>query len=124
MKVKREFKKSYFLPWYEDFIRSWASKHNLVSSFETEGDQSLDNNDDYEGNCSNVGQRYTVKRNVEDLNLNPSKKTKLEQRKSKKNVKNFEDLEEIEIIKEVHEEIKAKQKKKEQSDKVFTGPFF
>ena len=61
-------------------------------------------------------ERHAVERNVEDLNVNPSKKTKQEQRKSKKNVKNSKDLDEIEKIKELYEEIKAKQKKKEQSE--------
>ena len=61
-----------------------------------------------------MGELHAVEPNVEDLNVNPFKKTKLEQRKSKKNVKNSKDLEETEIITELYEEIKAKQRKKEQ----------
>ena len=105
-----------FLAWYEDFIRPRVSKDNLVSSIETRYDQSFDEEDDYVDNDPNVGERHAVKRNIEDLNVNPSKKAKLEQRKSKENVKNYKDLEEIEIIKELQEEITEKQKKKDKSE--------
>ena len=59
-----------------------------------------------------MAEHHAIRRNVEDLNVNPSKKTKIEQWKSKKNVKVSKDLEQIEIIKELHEEIKAKNKRK------------
>ena len=102
------------MAWYGDFICPWVSKDNLVSSIETKDDHSIDDDDDYEYNGSNLGELHAVEPNVEDLNVNPFKKTKLEQRKSKKNVKNSKDLEETEIITELYEEIKAKQRKKEQ----------
>ena len=82
-----------------------VSKDNLVSSIKNE-------DDDYEDNSSNVAEHHAIQRNVEDLNVNPPKKTKIEQWKSKKNVKVSKDLEQIEIIKELHEEIKAKNKRK------------
>ena len=80
--------------------------------------------DDCEDDSSSVADRQAIERNVEDLNVNPSKKTEREQQKSKKNVKNSKDLEQIEIIKESQEEIKAKkQKKKEQSEFNLEKPF-
>ena len=82
-----------------------VSKDNLVSSIKNE-------DDDYEDNSSNVTEHHAIQRNVEDLNVNPPKKTKIEQWKSKKNVKVSKDLEQIEIIKELHEEINAKNKMK------------
>ena len=54
-----------------------VSKDNLVSSIKNE-------DDDYEDNSSNVAEHHAIQRNVEDLNVNPSKKTKIEQWKSKK----------------------------------------
>ena len=89
-KVTRKFKKWNFLAWSEDFTRPWVSKGNLVSSIEAENDPSFDGDSHYEDNGSNVGERYTVERNVQDLNANPSKETKLELLK----VKNSKDLEE------------------------------
>ena len=89
-KVTRKFKKWNFLSWSEDFTRPWVSKGNLVSSIEAENDPSFDDDSHYEDNGSNVGERYTVERNVQDLNANPSKETKLELLK----VKNSKDLEE------------------------------
>ena len=97
-KIKREFEKYNFLAWYEDFIRPRVSKDNLVSSIETEGDQSFDDDDDYEDIGFNMGEHHAVEPKVEELNVNPSKKTKQKQLKSKKNVKNSKDLEENEII--------------------------
>ena len=82
-----------------------VSKDNLVSSIKNE-------DDDYEDNSSNVAEHHAIQRNVEDLNVNPPKKTKIEQWKSKKNVKVSKDLEQIEIIKELHEEMNAKNKRK------------
>ena len=101
---------------YENFIRPRVSKENLDSSIETNNDKSCDDDDDYEDNGFNLGERHATDPNAKDLNVNPSKKIKRERRKSKENVKNSKDLEEIEIIKEFHEEIKAKQKYKEQSE--------
>ena len=66
------FEKYNFLAWYEDYIRPWVSKDNLVSSMETEDDQSFDDDNDYED------RRHAVEHAVEDLNVNSSKKTKLE----------------------------------------------
>ena len=103
------------MAWYKDFICPRVSKDNQLSSIETKDEQSFDDDDDYEDNGFSVGEHHAVERNVEDLNINPSKKTKQKQQKSKKIVKNSKDLEENEIIKELHEEIKAKQRKKEQS---------
>ena len=104
------------MAWHGNFIRPLVSKENLDSSIETEDDKSCDDDDDYEDNGFNLGERHATDPNAKDLNVNPSKKTKRERRKSKENVKNYKDLEEIEIIKEFHEEIKAKQKYKEQSE--------
>ena len=105
-----------FLAWYENFIYPRVSKDNLLSSIETKGDQSFYGDDDFEDNGSNVGERHAIERNVEDLNLNTFKRTKLGQWESKKNVKNSKDLEEIEIIKELPEEMQTKQKKQEESE--------
>ena len=96
------------MAWHENFIRPLVSKENLDSSIETEDDKSCDDDDDYEDNGFNLGERHATDPNAKDLNVNPSKKTKRERRKSKENVKNSKDLEEIEIIKEFHEEIKVK----------------
>ena len=67
-----EFEKYNFLAWYEDFIRPRVSKGNLVSSNETKDDQGFGDDDDYEDNCSNVGEHHAVERNVEDINGNLS----------------------------------------------------